>query len=37
MLYSLIGKGGPYLVGAIPGLIGVALLVYAFFLAEPVQ
>jgi hypothetical protein len=37
MLYTLIGKGGPYMVGAIPGLIGVALLVYAFFMAEPVQ
>lgn len=37
MLYTLTGSGGPYLVGTIPGLIGVALLVYAFFLAEPVQ
>ncbi len=37
MLYAMIGKGGPYMVGAIPGLIGVALLVYAFFMAEPVQ
>lgn len=37
MLYTLIGKGGPYMVGAIPGLVGVALLVYAFFMAEPVQ
>jgi hypothetical protein len=37
MLYTLTGSGGPYLVGAIPGLIGVALLVFAFFMAEPVQ
>ena len=37
MLYGLIGKNGPYMVGAIPGLVGVALLVYAFFMAEPVQ
>lgn len=36
MLYTLTGNGGPYLVGLIPGLIGVALLVYAFFMAEPV-
>ncbi len=35
MLWALEGKGGPYLVGLIPGLIGVALLVYVFFLAEP--
>jgi hypothetical protein len=36
MLYALTGKSGTYLAGAIPGLIGVALLVYAFFMAEPV-
>lgn len=36
MLYAMIGAKGPYMVGAIPGLIGVALLVYAFFMAEPV-
>jgi hypothetical protein len=35
MLWALTGTGGPYLVGLIPGLIGVALLVYVFFLAEP--
>lgn len=33
MLYSLGGKEAPYLVGLIPGLIGVALLVYAFWMA----
>lgn len=29
--------GAPYLVGLIPGLIGVALLVYVFFMAPPVE
>lgn len=38
MLYSLVGTHeSPYLVGLIPGLIGVAMLVYVFFLAEPVR
>jgi hypothetical protein len=37
MLRTLLGAGGPYLVGLIPGLIGVALLVYVFFMAEPVH
>lgn len=38
MLYSLLGReSSPYLVGVIPFLIGVALLVYAFFMAEPVN
>ena len=38
MLYSLVGThDSPYLVGLIPGLIGVAMLVYVFFLAEPVK
>lgn len=37
MLYTLLGAHGPFMVGAIPGLIGVALLVYGFFLAEPVH
>lgn len=37
MLYTLLGTHGPYMVGAIPSLIGVALLVYAFFMAEPVH
>jgi hypothetical protein len=36
MLRSLIPNHGPYLVGLIPGLIGVALIVYAYVLAEPV-
>ena len=35
MLYALTGPHGPYLVGVIPGLIGVALLVYVFLMAEP--
>jgi len=35
MLWVLTGPQGPYLVGLIPGLIGVALLAYVFFLAEP--
>lgn len=35
MLWVLSGPHGPYLVGLIPGLIGVALLAYVFFLAEP--
>ena len=37
MLRTLTGATGPYLVGLIPGLIGVALLVYTFFMAEPVR
>jgi hypothetical protein len=37
LLYTLTGKGGPYMVGAIPGFIGIALLVYAFFMAEPIH
>jgi hypothetical protein len=37
-LYSLIGtKDGPYLVGLIPLLIGVALLVYVYLLAAPID
>lgn len=35
MLYTMTGPHGPYLVGLIPGFIGVALLVSAFFLSEP--
>jgi hypothetical protein len=31
------GSGSPYLCGLIPGLIGVAMLVYAFALARPVD
>lgn len=30
------GHGSPWLVGLIPGLIGVGMLAYVFFLAEPV-
>jgi hypothetical protein len=29
------GQGSPYLCGLIPGLIGVGMLVYAFFMATP--
>jgi hypothetical protein len=36
MLWAMTGPHGPYLVGMIPGLIGVALLVYVFFMAEAV-
>jgi hypothetical protein len=37
MLYSLIGtKDSPYLVGLIPGLIGVAMLLYVYVLAAPI-
>lgn len=35
MLWVLAGPHGPYLVGSIPFLIGVALLIYVFFMAEP--
>lgn len=37
LLKSTAGEGSPYLVGMIPGLIGVALLVYVFFLRRPVE
>lgn len=37
MLWSLGGKEAPYLVGLIPGLIGVALLIYVFFMATPAE
>jgi hypothetical protein len=36
-LRALIGNEPVYLCGLIPGLIGVALLVYAFFMAGPVE
>lgn len=36
-LYSLGGHDSPYLCGLIPGFVGVALLVYALFLAPPVE
>jgi hypothetical protein len=31
------GAGSPYLVGLIPGFIGLAMLAYAMFLAAPVE
>lgn len=31
------GQGSPWLVGLIPGLIGVGMLVYVFFLAAPAE
>lgn len=38
MLYSLAGGShGPYLVGLMVGLIGVALLLYVYVLAEPID
>jgi hypothetical protein len=36
-LHSLLGQGGPWLCGLIPGLIGVAMLVYVFFMASPIE
>lgn len=35
MMYSMVGKSVA-LVGAIPGMIGVAMLVYVYFMADPV-
>jgi len=38
MLYSIAdGPHGAYLVGLIPGLVGVALLVYVYVMAEPIE
>jgi hypothetical protein len=37
MLYTLAGQHGPYMVGLIPGLIGVALLVYVYVMAAPIE
>lgn len=39
LLYSIAGHEGdnPYLVGLIPGLIGVAMLVYVYLLAAPLE
>jgi peptidoglycan/LPS O-acetylase OafA/YrhL len=38
MLYSMAdGPHGPYLVGLIPALVGVALLVYVYVMAEPIE
>ena len=31
------GAGSPYLCGLIPGMIGVGLLIYAYFLAAPIE
>jgi hypothetical protein len=36
-LRALVGNEPVYLCGLIPGFIGVALLVYALFLAPPVE
>jgi hypothetical protein len=36
-LRSLGGNGSPWLCGLIPGFIGVAMLVYVFFLAGPIE
>jgi Domain of unknown function (DUF6249) len=36
-LHSLMGNNSPWLVGLIPGFIGVAMLVYVFFLAVPIE
>jgi hypothetical protein len=37
LLYTLVGPRGPYMVGLIPGLIGVALLLYVYALAAPID
>ena len=38
LLWSIGGReGSPYLVGLIPGLVGVALLVHVFFMAAPIE
>ncbi len=37
MLRSLIGKDGVYMVGIIPGLIGVAMLLYVYVMAGPID
>jgi hypothetical protein len=36
-LHSLGGSQSPWLCGLIPGFIGVAMLVYVFFLAAPIE
>lgn len=36
MLWTLAGPRGPYLVGVIPFLIGFALLIYVFFMVDPI-
>jgi hypothetical protein len=39
LLVTLVGAqtGSPYLVGLIPGLIGVAMLVYVYLMAPPIE
>ncbi|HEX4285941.1 MAG TPA: hypothetical protein VHZ28_12675 [Terracidiphilus sp.] len=36
MLWTLVGPHGPYMVGMIPLLVGVALLIYVFFMVDPI-
>ncbi|MFZ0302276.1 MAG: hypothetical protein WAL75_06310 [Terracidiphilus sp.] len=36
-LHSLGGSGSPYLVGLIPGLVGMAMLVYVYVMAPPIM
>jgi hypothetical protein len=36
MLWTLAGPHGPYMVGLIPFLIGIALLVYVFYMVDPI-
>jgi len=36
MLWTLLGPRGPYMVGLIPFLIGIALLVYVFYMVDPI-
>lgn len=37
MFLSIGGKDIPYLVGAIPGMMGLAMLAYVYFLAAPIE
>lgn len=37
LLHSLLGPHGPYLCGTIPLLIGVAMLLYVYVLASPIE
>ncbi len=38
-LRSLLGgsQGTPYLCGLIPGFVGLAMLIYVYFMAEPIR
>jgi hypothetical protein len=36
MLWTLAGPHGPYMVGLIPFFVGVALLIYVFYMVEPI-